>query len=1068
MSRPRSRAWRIIRRSLLILAGLVALVFGALCYVLYAHEQEIADELIAWFNEGQEGQLSYHHVELSPFRAFPYISIDLNDVRFEADKHTADDPAIYAFNDVYVGFDVFDLLRGEYTVRKLVLSNGHLFLEKYADGTYNIVRAKARAGEDEEGATHLDLKKIELREITLHEQNHGGEGNELVMDILQADAYLSSIGEEMKMGLESEIFLQFYRSGTTTWFQELPFALDCDMRIDGGMLTILPSTFAVEAGKLDLHGTLDLDNDLMLDLTVSGRKKNFDTFIAFAPPEVLTKLKEFKNEGDIFFDGRITGPIDIRSPLIDLRLGCANTVFHHKSHNKALRDVAFTGHFRTGDDGSLENGFLELVNLYGEPEKGLMKGTIRVDDLVDPRITMDFHARFDLAHLRTFYELEAIEDGSGIVNIDITLDEYVGADSVLHFATKMTDGVTSNIHFEDVSVKLAALNRPVERLNGKILLDGDDLRSEGLRVDIGHSDVAIDFAVSNVSAMLHHNSKAPVGLRLHGESAALHMAELLALNGKAVDEPWARDTVLDLKFDLDVHTTVDALDHARFIPAATIDFRHLEFRTAKYPHHLDDVRGTIAVSDDQLKIDDLTFTLGRNDVHADVEIGNLIALLDSNRRETVTHRMTLRSAYFNAKELLVYDGRSMIHDSIEEEVVRDLVFRGSGSLQSNTFSKKGFISDTHIDHLTVRVNDLPALRDVDGRIRTDTSGCVTLKDLKLAIGTTDLFADMYLKHFLDGDLAHKHIEGSIRSENIDFNEIASWSGTDKDTTAHAEAFNLFALAFPEMTLDVDIGKLSYHKAKVRKVNGHIRTTKAHQVFVDTLRFRAARGQFAMRGIFNGADPDSIILGADLHADSVALRGLLYRMDNFGQDFVVNDNLGGRASGILRIDAHMHPDLVPDLAHTTVVAGVTVHDGRLKNFAPLHAMADFMGDKDLDDVQFGELRNTFTFRDGALHIPEMKVTSTLGYLYLSGRQSVDLEMDYTLRLPLSLVKQAAWNTVKSKLRGTGRNKEEEAELEQADAEIISGQKGPFKGYLTMNVTGTPDDYKVKLGKGKNRQ
>ncbi len=1063
------RALRILGKLALCLLALVALVFGILCYILYAHEDEIADELIATFNEGQDGQLTYQGVELSPFRAFPYISIDIQGVRFDADKHTADDHAIYAFKDVYVGFDVLELMRGNYTIRKLVLSGGHLYLEKYADGSYNITRAKARLDAEDDGSTsHMDLKSIVLRDITLHEVNHGGDGNELVMDILEATAFLSARDDAMHMGLKSALFVQHYTSGTTAWFRELPFGLECEMIIDGGMVTILPSLLRVEAGILDLEGTLDLDNDLMLDLKVGGRKKNFDVFISFAPPEVLEKLKEFKNEGDIIFRGIVQGPIDVRSPMIDLRLGCKNTVFHSTKYEKALRDVAFTGHFRTGDDGSLETGFLELVNLYGEPEKGLMRGTLRVDNLLDPRITMDFHAHFQLEHLKVFYELDAIEDGSGLVTIDITLNEYIGPDSVLHFATKMTDGVTSNIRFDDVKLKLASLARPIEGLNGRILLDGDDLRTEGLKARIGSSDLALDFAITNVSALIHHHD-APVDLTLHGESRRLHMAELFALNGREVDAPWARDTVTDLKFDLDLHTTSGAVDNSRYIPATTLNFRHLEFRTAKYPHAIGDISGRLAVNDTLLRIEDLGVTIGRNKLHASITIADLGALLDSTRQETVRHVLTVKSPYFNAKELLVYDGKAFVHDSIEEEVVRDLVFRGSGTVKSNTFTKKGFISDTHIDHLTVRLNDLPPLRDVDGHIRTDTSGCITLKDLQLAMGRSDLRADLYLRHFLDDDLENKIIEGGLRAKNVDIDEIAGWSpAKELEDSSHAEAFNLFALAFPDMKLKVDIGRIKHHRGLLEDLHGEVRTTREHIVYVDTLRFRAAGGQVAMRGTFDGSRPDSITLQGDMALANVDLDQVMFKLDNFGQDYVVHNNLHGRVSGNLRIDAHLHPDLVPDLAHTTLVADVTIDEGRLANFGPLHAMAEFMGDRDLDNVRFGELRNTFTLRDGVLHIPEMKITSTLGYMHLSGRQGVDMDMDYTMRIPLGLVKQASWNVLKGKLRGTGRNKDDEQELDRAEEEIISGQKGALKGYLTMNVTGQPDDYKVRLGKSRKER
>jgi hypothetical protein len=96
------------------------------------------------------------------------------------------------------------------------------------------------------------------------------------------------------------------------------------------------------------------------------------------------------------------------------------------------------------------------------------------------------------------------------------------------------------------------------------------------------------------------------------------------------------------------------------------------------------------------------------------------------------------------------------------------------------------------------------------------------------------------------------------------------------------------------------------------------------------------------------------------------------------------------------------------------------------------------------------------------------SSTLGYMYLSGRQGVDLDMDYTMRIPLGLVKRASWNMLKSKLRGTGRNKDDEQELERAEEEIVSAQKGPLKGYLTVNVTGNADDYTVKLGRSRKER
>jgi hypothetical protein len=69
--------------------------------------------------------------------------------------------------------------------------------------------------------------------------------------------------------------------------------------------------------------------------------------------------------------------------------------------------------------------------------------------------------------------------------------------------------------------------------------------------------------------------------------------------------------------------------------------------------------------------------------------------------------------------------------------------------------------------------------------------------------------------------------------------------------------------------------------------------------------------------------------------------------------------------------------------------------------------------------------------------------------------------------LDLVRKAGWSTLRNKLRSQAR-REELALIEQADAEIITEQKGLIKGYLTVRITGTPDNFEVHMGKGDKNE
>ncbi len=90
---------------------------------------------------------------------------------------------------------------------------------------------------------------------------------------------------------------------------------------------------------------------------------------------------------------------------------------------------------------------------------------------------------------------------------------------------------------------------------------------------------------------------------------------------------------------------------------------------------------------------------------------------------------------------------------------------------------------------------------------------------------------------------------------------------------------------------------------------------------------------------------------------------------------------------------------------------------------------------------------------------MAINSSLGYMIISGNQDMDYNMEYFIRVPLSLVAGTGFKKL------FGRNKEEvdpnqEDEIEYADAD-------KKRGFVNIKIVGDAEDYKVSLGKDKRR-
>jgi AsmA-like protein len=137
--------------------------------------------------------------------------------------------------------------------------------------------------------------------------------------------------------------------------------------------------------------------------------------------------------------------------------------------------------------------------------------------------------------------------------------------------------------------------------------------------------------------------------------------------------------------------------------------------------------------------------------------------------------------------------------------------------------------------------------------------------------------------------------------------------------------------------------------------------------------------------------------------------------------------------------------------------VNIYNGELINFAPMAAMSSYFKDKNLKQVRFDTLRNTLTFKDNTLNIPAMNVNSSLGFMEIAGSQSLDMKMQYYVRIPLKMVTQVGFGMLFGKKR-------EEVDPDQVDA-IEYRDKDKRVRFMNLVISGTPDDYKVKLGKPK---
>jgi hypothetical protein len=122
------------------------------------------------------------------------------------------------------------------------------------------------------------------------------------------------------------------------------------------------------------------------------------------------------------------------------------------------------------------------------------------------------------------------------------------------------------------------------------------------------------------------------------------------------------------------------------------------------------------------------------------------------------------------------------------------------------------------------------------------------------------------------------------------------------------------------------------------------------------------------------------------------------------------------------------------------------------------MASYFKDKNLRLIRFDTLQNKLMFINGVLNIPAMNINSSLGSIQVSGKQSLDLSMEYYVRVPMKMVTKVGFSAL-------FKGKPEEVDMHQVD-EIEYIDKDKRIAFMNLKVTSTANgSFQVGLGKGK---
>lgn len=388
-------------------------------------------------------------------------------------------------------------------------------------------------------------------------------------------------------------------------------------------------------------------------------------------------------------------------------------------------------------------------------------------------------------------------------------------------------------------------------------------------------------------------------------------------------------------------------------------------------------------------------------------------------------------------------------ESITGQLKMDALFNGKWN-NLNTGNSEDFITSGKllITEMNVKIkNNSLAFTNINGDFNFENNDLM-VNQLKGNVSESDFDLRGIFKNTLGFALKENQditIEASLYSKNIDLNEILANKEEDTKSTSN------YKLKFSEhinVKLNSEIEHISFRKFKAEDIRGVI-ILKDKKMMVDPIKFSTMNGNITISGLVDGSDSTKIVLTCISDVNKINVTQLFTAFENFTQSYVTDQNIKGIITAKVQFSSVLDPELTMDMTKLYAAIDMSIENGELNNVESMKSLSRFIELKELANIRFATLKNSFEIKNNMLSFPKMEIKSSALDIILSGTHTYENEINYKIKLSLNELLAKKAKKVK---------KENNDPDSYRDGEIADDGLGRRNIFLSM--TGTVDNPIIK--------
>jgi hypothetical protein len=484
------------------------------------------------------GKLEIGHLDISLFRHFPAVTLQLTDVSLRDSAWQRHRHDLLQAGGVYISFSPFSsLFHGRIELGAVFLERATLYFYTDSSGYSNTYLLKAREGSGSSSASGGSLEGG-LPTVVFSDVR-------CVMDRQDKHKLFDLAFDRLTAVIKGEDRVLQFEVTTMLRARSFSFNTEKGSFVRGKLLSghfgftynLASHILQTDKARLDIDGYPFVFSGRFFPtvkpdpffLSIDAERIPFRVATALLTPHLEQKLNAYDIDKPVAVHVQMdAGVADEPEPQIQVRVNLDKGGV--QTPTAGFSEVSFSGSFTNewvrGQGHDDENSGIRFTGFSGQLGGiPLRADSLVITNLVYPQLSCDLHSKFDIAALNDLYGSQSLQFRAGTGAMDL---RYNGP-----LSENDTAGATVNgqLVLDSAAIVYLPYQFALTNANGRLLFRDQDLVIDRLDARAGNTNVRIKGVAKNLISLLDHNSE-NVSMVWALSTSHLAVEDFMALAGR--------------------------------------------------------------------------------------------------------------------------------------------------------------------------------------------------------------------------------------------------------------------------------------------------------------------------------------------------------------------------------------------------------------------------------------------------------------------------------------------------------------------------------------------------------